>query len=66
MNKVAHFILKVVGAFLAVAAVACVLIGFWDEIVAGGRKIMMKVRKKLCPEYDYYDEDDEEQRYFAE
>lgn len=66
MDKLARWILKLVGTLLALAAVVCVVVGFWDDIEAFGRRMMMRLRKKCCPEYDYYDEDDEEQSYFAE
>lgn len=30
--KTARFVLKIVGAALTVAALACLIIGFWDKI----------------------------------
>lgn len=32
--KTARFVLKIVGAALAFAGVVCLIIGFWDKIIA--------------------------------
>lgn len=31
--KTARFVLKIVGAALALASTACLIVGFWDKIV---------------------------------
>jgi len=66
MNKTLGNILKIVGALLTVGALVCVVISYWDQIFAFGQKVMTKLRKKCCPEYDYYDDEDEELSYFAD
>lgn len=33
--KTARFVLKIVGASLALAGVVCLIIGFWDKLYAG-------------------------------
>lgn len=56
--KVTRLILKIVAAALAVAAVVCCVIAFWDKIEAG----ICCVKEKLFgrSEYDdYMDWDDE-------
>lgn len=40
--KTARFVLKIVGAALALASMACLVVGFWDKLVGLFR-----------PEYDY-------------
>ena len=60
--KATRWILKVITAVLALAAVVCCVIAFWDKIEAG----ICCVKEKLfgctcgCSEYDdYMDWDDE-------
>jgi len=43
--KTARFVLKIVGAALTVAALACLIIGFWDKLTAG-------CKKAECEDYD--------------
>ena len=43
--KVARFVLKIVAASLAVAALACCIVAYWDKIVDA----VEAVRGKLCP-----------------
>ncbi len=58
--KLARFILKIVAASLAVAAVACCVVAYWDKIVDA----VTAVKTKCCPkcrsvEYaDYADWDE--------
>jgi len=44
--KTARFVLKIVGAALAVAAAVCLIIGLWDKITA------CKCKKQECEDYD--------------
>ena len=66
MNKLVRLILKAAALFFAVAALACVVISFWDEIQDFFRGVSEKIQKRRDPEYDYYDEDEEESHYFVE
>ncbi len=43
--KAARFILKVVTACLAVAAVACCVVAYWDKIVDA----VEAIKSKCCP-----------------
>lgn len=55
--KVARFVLKVVAAALALAAVACCVIAFWDKIAAAFGCVKEKLCKPGCccgSEYDDY------------
>ena len=53
--KIARFVLKIVGACLAAAAAACIVIAYWDKITEGFNYIGEKLG---CPhrpsEYDDY------------
>ena len=64
VDKVTRFVLKLIGYCMAVAAVLCVIVANWEAIVGCAHKIMMKIRKKCCPEYDY--DDEEEESYFVD
>lgn len=55
--KVARFVLKIVGACLAVAAAACCIIAYWDKIVEGVERIGCKLGLSSCRS-DYADLDD--------
>ena len=63
MKKTADFVLKIVAAVMAVAALVCVIIAFWDQIVELIDTIIDKVEEKRAdrcfvePEY-YSDFDD--------
>ena len=54
--KTARFVLKIVGACLAVAAAACCIIAYWDKITEGFYYIGEKLGCKRCrpSEYDDY------------
>ena len=58
--KVARFVLKIIALSLAVAAVACAVIAYWDKLAACVQAIGEKLSEKkacLCPsEYDDYAE----------
>ncbi len=60
--KVARFVLKIVAACMAVAAVACCIIAYWDKIVdcveAVSGKLGCKPRAKLAESDDYVDWDE--------
>ena len=49
--KLARFILKIVGAALALAGLVCLLIGSWDRVVA---LCPTCIPKKRTSEYDDY------------
>ncbi len=59
--KIARFVLKIVAAALAVAALACCVIAFWDKIEAAFYYVKEKLcrSKCFCSECDdYLDWDD--------
>ena len=53
MKKVStwRFVLKIVGAALAVAGAVCLVIAFWDKLSACARSVCAKCRKSES--YDY-------------
>ena len=60
--KVARFVLKIVAAALAVAAVVCCVIAFWDKIEAAFGCVKTKLAKYGCcadSEFDDYVDWDE-------
>ena len=59
--KTARFILKIVAAVMAAAAVVCAVVAFWDSIMDLFESISDKMEEKkanLCfaSEYDDYDD----------
>ena len=58
--KVARFVLKIVSLCLAVAALTCCVIAYWDKIAEAARCIGDKCGGKSRPaEYDDYADWDE-------
>lgn len=59
--KVARFVLKIVGACLAVAAAVCCAIAYWDKITECARTLADKFHtaKPVPAEYDDYADWDE-------
>ena len=54
-----RFVLKIVGASLALAGVICLVIGYWDKLMAGGAAVGKAVASKRgcrCSEFDDYDD----------
>ena len=59
--KVARFVLKIVSLCLAVAALACCVIAYWDKITEAVRFVGAKCSRKTCcgaENDDYADWDD--------
>lgn len=62
MKKTVGFILKIVAAAMAVAAVACAVVAFWDQIMDLIDTIADKVEERRADkcfqpaEYDDYDD----------
>ena len=62
MKKTLGFILKIVAAAMAVAAVACAVVAFWDQIMDLIDTVMDKLEEKRADkcfqpaEYDDYDD----------
>lgn len=55
--KTARFVLKIVAASLALAAVVCCVIGYWDkivELVETVSDLVNRKRVKLSSEYEDY------------
>ena len=57
--KVARFVLKIVAASLAAAALTCCVVAYWDKIMNFFRSLTGKVKAAGCPcsypsEYDDY------------
>ena len=60
--KIARFVLKIVGACLALAAAACCVIAYWDKITECVHGIGKALGLKCCQypsEYDDYADWDE-------
>ena len=58
--KVARFVLKIVSLCLAVAALACCVIAYWDKIAELAVAVSEKCARKPRPaEYDDYADWDE-------
>ena len=49
--KLARFILKIVGAALALASLVCLVVGFWDKVVS---LCPTCAKKRHYSEYDDY------------
>ncbi len=59
MNNTARFVMKIIAASLALAAVVCLLIGAWDDLSAGACKIKERLsKKKQSSEFDDYADDE--------
>ena len=55
-----RFVLKIVGASLAFAGAVCLVIGYWDKLMAGGRAVKTAVASKCkCGYSEFNDYDDE-------
>ena len=58
--KVARFVLKIVSLCLAVAALTCCVIAYWDKIAEAAGAVCEKCGRKSRPsEYDDYADWDE-------
>jgi len=60
MKSTWRFVLKIVGASLALAGAICLLIGYWDKLMAGGVAVGTAVANKCkgrCSEFDDYDDE---------
>ena len=55
-NSTWRFVMKIVGASLAVAGLICLIIGYWDKLMACGSAISEKC-KCGCSEFDDYDDE---------
>ena len=59
MNNTARFVMKIIAASLALAAVVCLLVGTWDDLAAGACKIKDRLnKKKQSSEFDDYADDE--------
>ena len=56
MGKTARMVMKIVGASLALAAVICLLIGGWHDLVVAKEGLKARVSGKRSSEYDDYDD----------
>ena len=60
MKSTWRFIVKVVGASLALAGLVCLVVGYWDKLMAGGAALKKNLAGKCkcrCSEFDDYDDD---------
>ncbi|MBQ2739490.1 MAG: hypothetical protein IJE22_01085 [Oscillibacter sp.] len=62
MNRTASLVMKIVGASLALAAVVCLIIGCWNELMSGAGCVKQRIKSvkgKLSPAEaaDYADEE---------
>lgn len=58
--KIARFVLKIIAASLALAAVVCAIIAFWDKILDAGRELYSALSEKkancrFCRPAEYED-----------
>ena len=56
MGKTARMVMKIIGASLALAAVICLLIGGWHDLVVAKEGLKARVSGKNRSEYDDYDD----------
>ena len=56
MGKTARMVLKIVGASLALAAVICLLIGGWHDLMMAGKGVKARFSGKRGSEYDDYND----------
>ncbi len=56
MGKTARMVMKIVGASLALAAVICLLIGGWHDIVVAKEGLKTRISGKRGSEYDDYND----------
>ena len=56
MGKTARMVMKIVGASLALAAVICLLIGGWHDLVVAKEGLKARVSSKRGSEYDDYND----------
>lgn len=56
MSKTARFVMKIVGASLALAAFICLLIGGWHDLSVAGSGLKKRLAKRFGSEYDDYDD----------
>lgn len=60
MKSTWRFILKIVGVSLALAGTICLVVGYWDKLMAdcqACRKALAGKCKGRCSEFDDYDDD---------
>lgn len=53
--KVARFVLKIVSASLALAAIVCCVIAYWDKLAACFTRINDKLEERKCRNAEYAD-----------
>ena len=56
MGKTARMVMKIIGASLALAAVICLLIGGWHDLVVAKEGMKVRFSGKRSSEYDDYDD----------
>ena len=56
MGKTARVVMKIVGASLALAAVICLLIGGWHDLVVAKEGMKARFAGKRGSEYDDYND----------
>lgn len=60
MRSTWRLVLKIVGASLAFAGIVCLVVGYWDKLMAGGAFVVKAVGNKCkgrCSEFDDYDDE---------
>ena len=56
MSKTAQMVLKIVAAGLAFAALACLIVGSWQDMKNGCGCLRERLCKRRCSEYDDYND----------
>ena len=59
MNHPWRFIVKIVGAVLAITALVCVVVGYWDTIrasIGAAREILAEKRKARLSDVNEFDD----------
>lgn len=58
-----RFVMKIVGASLALAGGICLVIGYWDKLMSGGCAVKKAVEAKCKYRYSEFDDYDDELLY---
>lgn len=57
MKNTWRFVLKIVGASLALASLVCLIVASWDKILESGASVKKALQNRGCSEFDDYDDE---------